>query len=110
LASADIWHHRLGHPNYAVVRTVIQDNKLPVSSLKFSVCTDCNKAKSHKLPFDSASIVTLAPLSIFYADLWGPAPVYSSNGNRYYVMFTDAHTQFSWISFAKLLKRQTTYY
>jgi GAG-pre-integrase domain len=37
LASADIWHHRLGHPNYAVVRTVIQDNKLPVSSLKFSV-------------------------------------------------------------------------
>ena len=96
LASADIWHHRLGHPT--VVRTVIQDKNLPVYSLKFSVCTDCNKAKPHKLPFDSASIVTLAPLEIVYADLWGPSPVFSSNGYRYYVMFTDAHTKFSSLS------------
>lgn len=28
--------------------------------------------------------------------IWGPAPVMSNKGARYYVHFTDAFSQFSW--------------
>jgi hypothetical protein len=33
---------------------------------------------------------------VIYTDLWGPAPVISSNGHRYYVHFIDEFTRFSW--------------
>ena len=41
------------------------------------------------------------PLEIVYSDLWGPAPLLSHNGFRYYIVFVDDFSRFSWIYFLR---------
>lgn len=37
------------------------------------------------------------PLQLVYSDLWGPSPVLSSSGYRYYIHFIDAYSRFTWL-------------
>jgi histone deacetylase 1/2 len=39
---------------------------------------------------------TSTPLELIFNDVWGPAPMLSSDGFRYFVIFVDAHTKFIW--------------
>ncbi|TXG53583.1 hypothetical protein EZV62_018839 [Acer yangbiense] len=34
--------------------------------------------------------------SILYSDVWGPAPTLSGDGYRYYIVFVNAYTRYSW--------------
>jgi Integrase core domain len=72
---------------------------LPLTASKLNNYNDCNKAKAHILPFKSSSCFSSSPLEVVHSDLWGPAPITSSNGFRYYVHFTDEYSRFSWIYF-----------
>uniref|UniRef100_A0A2N9G5P5 Integrase catalytic domain-containing protein n=1 Tax=Fagus sylvatica TaxID=28930 RepID=A0A2N9G5P5_FAGSY len=55
-----------------------------------------NKGKMHKLPFPNSVSITSHPLEIVHSDVWGPAPITSNNGTRYYVTFVDDFTRFTW--------------
>lgn len=37
------------------------------------------------------------PLDLVFSDVWGPAPVLSSDGSRYYVSFLDNFSKFCWL-------------
>jgi histone deacetylase 1/2 len=39
---------------------------------------------------------TSAPLELIFSDVWGPAPILSSDGFCYFLIFVDAHTKFIW--------------
>jgi histone deacetylase 1/2 len=39
---------------------------------------------------------TSAPLELIFSDVWGPAPVLSSDSFCYFVIFMEAHTKFIW--------------
>jgi len=39
---------------------------------------------------------TSTPLELIFSDVWGPAPFFSSNGYRYFVIFVDAYTKCVW--------------
>ncbi|KAJ1698432.1 hypothetical protein LUZ63_006944 [Rhynchospora breviuscula] len=99
--TANSWHARLGHPSTATTLQVLSSNKLPCNSNKVDMCHDCAVAKSHELPFFSSSSSSTSPLEIVYSDVWGPSPIVSSNGNRYYIIFVDEFTRFTWIYFLK---------
>jgi hypothetical protein len=68
-----------------------------VSNSKVPFCSHCCKAKSHKLPFYPSSSSATVPLQVIHTDLWGPSPVLSNKGNKYYILFTDEFSHFSWI-------------
>jgi histone deacetylase 1/2 len=36
------------------------------------------------------------PLDLIFSDVWGPAPMFSFDGFRYFVIFVDAHTKHIW--------------
>lgn len=59
-------------------------------------------AKSHKLPFQSNEQKAVAPLDIIHCDLWGPSPVNSKDNYRYYVIFVDDFSRFTWFYPLKL--------
>jgi Reverse transcriptase (RNA-dependent DNA polymerase) len=63
------------------------------------MCDSCCIAKSHKLPFASSTTTANNPLEIVHCDVWGPSPVISHTGFRYYVLFTDQYSRFNWIFF-----------
>lgn len=53
--------------------------------------------RSHKLPFLDSNTIYNQPLELIYSDIWGPSPIPSTNGSRYYIHFIDACTKFTWI-------------
>jgi hypothetical protein len=49
-----------------------------------------------KLLFVKSISKACAPLEIVHSDVWGPAPVTSNGGARYYIIFVDEFTRFTW--------------
>jgi len=85
-----IWHSRLGHAKCITVLQVLKDdNKIP------DVCKACCLGKSHKLPLPTFNIEYKSLSQLVFSDIWGPAPLASTNGNRYYVHFIDACTKYT---------------
>jgi transposase InsO family protein len=97
-ASFDIWHARLGHASSPIVSRVLNSNHLPVSSSpnKKSICEFCQYGKSKKLPFAPSSRISLSPLELIHSDVW-TSPTISIGGCRYYVVFIDDFSRFSWV-------------
>ena len=50
----------------------------------------------HKLPFPKSFFIASSPFELIHYDLWGPAPIPSVNGFKYYVLFIDHFTWFTW--------------
>ena len=97
--SATLWHRRLGHAFFPVINKVIS---FPITSNKSSICSHCQMAKSHALPFSNSHISVLKPLELLYSDVWGPSPILSTTGARYYISFLDDSTKFLWLFSLKL--------
>jgi transposase InsO family protein len=99
-----LWHHRLGHPSDRVLVST-----LPSLSSRISVrnkhvqhhCKHCLIGKMHKLPFAHSKFQSTQPLELVHSDVWGPAPVSSSNGNKYYLLFVDDFSRYSWLFLLK---------
>ena len=101
--SLNNWHCRLGHPNLRLLHNVISTYGLPIfSGNKIDSCDACLSSKSHRLPYSKSPHQTSKPLEIIHSDLWGPSPVISYNGNRYYVCFIDDFTRYTWLYPLKL--------
>ncbi|PKU83090.1 Retrovirus-related Pol polyprotein from transposon TNT 1-94 [Dendrobium catenatum] len=91
------WHNRLGHPHFKILNLVSKCNPcLNIDFNKFS-CSSCILAKGHKLPFESSENRRHIPLEVVHSDVWGPAPVESLQGYRFYVLFIDDCTRFTWL-------------
>ncbi|KAJ3701404.1 hypothetical protein LUZ61_005109 [Rhynchospora tenuis] len=94
----DLWHYRLGHCNFQILDKLKKAKLINSGASKCnSECYGCNKAKAHKLPFVPSVNKATKPLEVIHSDLWGPAPVLSTNGCRYYVLFTDEFSRFTWL-------------
>ncbi|VVA35516.1 PREDICTED: Retrovirus-related Pol poly from, partial [Prunus dulcis] len=94
-ASIHTWHKRLGHPHSAVLKTIVTSNQLPLEDSSFSKpqCTDCILGKATRLPFTPSFSVSTTPLELVHSDVWGPSPIDSCTGYRYYVLFLDDYTK-----------------
>ena len=92
-------HRRYGHIAPSVARRLVENGL--VSGLKFddtkdggTFCESCIYAKAMRKPIAkiregewSKEVGALA-----WSDVWGPAPVETLGGKRYYVTFTDDHS------------------
>lgn len=97
--SLDGWHSRLGHPSTKVVTQIIRSFDLPLEKSSFtkkSLCVSCQCNKSHKQPFSISSMTSSQPFELIYSDVWGPSTITSINGYRFYVIFIDHFTKFTW--------------
>lgn len=98
-ASFEIWHSRLGHVNYDTLFSLHKLGLLSFTALlpKREVCLSCQMAKSHKFPFELNYKRVADPLKLVYCDVWGSSPVESHDNYRYYIIFVDDHSRFSWL-------------
>nr|XP_009767591.1 PREDICTED: uncharacterized protein LOC104218727 [Nicotiana sylvestris] len=69
-----------GNLHEALAITKIEKNS-------YTIC--CQMGKSCKLSFPVSNKREIAPLTKIHYDLWGPAPVASSQGIKYYAIFVD---------------------
>uniref|UniRef100_A0A2N9FSD8 Integrase catalytic domain-containing protein n=1 Tax=Fagus sylvatica TaxID=28930 RepID=A0A2N9FSD8_FAGSY len=93
-----LWHSRLGHPSNKILSSMfpsLQCNSSLTNSVK-THCIHCLAGKMHQLPFPVSNKSVSSPFALIHADLWGPAPIMSYTGFRYYLVLVDEFTKFTW--------------
>ncbi|CAN0875498.1 Retrovirus-related Pol polyprotein from transposon RE1 [Linum grandiflorum] len=100
------WHSQLGHPHSSRLLNMFRKNYLPVSNSmsNFSAlpCLSCIEAETVALPFHSSTTEIHDPFALIHTDVWGPSPVTSRLGYRYFVLFIDHKTRHTWVYFLRL--------
>ena len=92
-ASTDtsLWHCRLGHMSEKGMKMLLSKEILPeLKSIDFDMCESCILGKQKNVSFLKTSKTPKAEkLELVHTDLWGPSPVASLGGLRYYITFID---------------------
>jgi transposase InsO family protein len=65
------------------------------------VCETCIKAKSHRTTYHLSTNKCFDPFDLVHTDVWGPSPIVSKSGYRWFVLFTDDCTRMTWIYLLK---------
>ena len=78
----------------------------PLKSSDISDCSGCKLAKFSALPFSKSLSFSSAPFDLIHSDVWGPSPIPTKGGSRYYVSFIDDCTRYSWVY---LMKHRSDY-
>ena len=94
--TADVWHHRLGHPSSKVL------DFLPISVssndvLRNKVCEICVRAKQTRCSFPTSSNKTMALFEMVHCDFWGPYRTTSRCGDRYFLTIIDDFSRSVWL-------------
>lgn len=110
LVKLEDWHAYFGHPNYQIVRSLVNQFQLPCSShtVSSNKCVSCCLGKLHKLPLSLTRQRSTSPLELIYSDAWGPTPLCSSSRYQYFVIFIDDHSLFTWL-FPRKCKSEVYY-
>ena len=60
-------------------------------------CTSCHFGKQRKLPFNKSDSFSSVPFDLIHSDIWGPALVPTKGGSKYFVIFVDDFSRYTWI-------------
>ncbi|CAL9020311.1 unnamed protein product, partial [Prunus brigantina] len=93
----DAWHARLGHPSHSVFTTLFYHLPIDGTIISNKNCHICPLGKSCRLRFEHRKLHAQFPLALLHLDLWGPAPVSSNFGYRFYLSIVDDNTRFTWL-------------
>jgi transposase InsO family protein len=94
-----VLHARHGLASAAIVRKTFNCHHFVSSNSSLSQA--CVVSKIHKLPFSPFAYQASGTVDLICLDVWGPALVNSTNGFRYYVLFFDHFSKYTWIYFLK---------
>ena len=92
-----LWHSQHGHPNKLVMHKVLSQMSINVPShTPITFCEACQYGKLLQVSFPSQPLHTTTPFQVVHTNVWGPAPLLSIEGYRYYVAFVDDFTRYTW--------------
>ena len=93
-----LWHHQLGHASFGYLQklfpSLFNDISDPSSSLK---CNVCILAKSHRTSYPLSLNKSTKPFELIHSDVWGPAPITTQSGIRWFITFVDDCTRVTWL-------------
>ncbi|RVW33033.1 Retrovirus-related Pol polyprotein from transposon TNT 1-94 [Vitis vinifera] len=98
----ELWHRRLGHMSEKGLSILSKQGLLSGAETgKLKFCETCVMGKQRRVKFSMGSHTTNGVLEYIHSDLWGPSPVESHSGCRYYVTFIDDFSRKVWVYFLK---------
>nr|CAN70361.1 hypothetical protein VITISV_033646 [Vitis vinifera] len=97
LPSLALWHSRLGHASSSRVQQLVSRGLLGFVSKDIFYCTSCQLGKQPTLPFNNSESISNSIFELIHSDVWGPSPVASIGGSRYFVVFIDDYSRYIWI-------------
>src|SRR5487761_336488 len=97
-------HRRLAHIAPDSIRKLVSSGVIEGIKLEDSgsavICDACEQAKATRKQIRKEREAPLADAfgDEVHSDLWGPSPVPSLGGRRYYVTFTDDFSRYTWLT------------
>lgn len=96
------WHKTLCHQNVKHVREYLKHNEIQFTDIQGQFfCEPCIYGKQHKEPFNKSETLTSKPGQIIHSDVCGPMEEYSLGGKRYFVIFKDDYSKYTYVYFLK---------
>jgi hypothetical protein len=95
------WYTCLGHHNVHKINTLAKNNFIAISYSTLDPCSSCKLGKFLRVPLTCVPHHSTAPFDIVFSDGWGPTLVSSSLGHKFFVLFIDDFTRYTWIYFLK---------
>ncbi|KAK8926133.1 hypothetical protein KSP39_PZI018401 [Platanthera zijinensis] len=99
-----LWHQRLGHISEKGMSAMTSGQMVegvPMCTSSFGFCEHCLLGKQNRVSFQGAGTRATGPLDLIHSDVFGPTPVPSLGGARYYVSFIDDYSRYSWLYFLR---------
>ena len=91
-------HYRLGHLSLSLLKKLCPQ----FSSLLSLDCESCQFAKHHRLSYSPrVNKRASAHFELVHSNVWGPCPVVSPTGFRYFVTFVDNYSRTTWLYLMK---------
>ena len=120
IPSLALCHAGLGHASFSQVQQLVSRGLLGSVSTENFDCVSCQLGKQSALPFNTSESISIDIFDLIHSDVWGPSSVSSIGGSRYFVVFVDDYSRYSWIfnikhrsellqvysNFAKMVKTQ----
>ena len=94
-------HRRLGHVSFDTIRSLVNTNAVTglhiIDEGKPFFCSSCEYAKATRKIIRSERTAPQAPAfgDEIHSDVWGPSPLESKGGRKYYISFTDDHSRYT---------------
>ena len=60
-------------------------------------CISCQLAKQPALSFNNSDSFSHASFDLIHSDIWGPSPTATIGGSKYFVIFVDDFSRYTWI-------------
>jgi hypothetical protein len=92
-----LWHLRLGHMSVQKLRTLISSGFLGQVKHDSVDCVSCQLAKQPALSFNNSDSFSHASFDLIHSDIWGLSPTATVGGSKYFVIFVDDFSQYTWI-------------
>ena len=99
--SPDLCYSYIGHASLSHLQLLASQGHLGSISFQKFDCMFCEFGKQTKLPFNNSDSFSFASFDLVHYDVWDPAPFTIEGGSRYFVIFVDDYSRFTWIYMLK---------
>ena len=98
------WHLHLGHASSDKLHNLVSIGTLNnVSKFSPFECLNCKLIKQLALSFTTSASSCDIRFSVIHSDIWGPTSFTIVNGCRYFYLFVDDYSHFTWIYFLNIV-------
>ena len=97
IPSLALWHARLGHTSSSRIQQLASRGLLGSVSTENFDCVSCQLGKQPAWSFNTSESISSDIFDLIHSDVWGPSSVSNIDGSRYFVVFVDDYSRYSWI-------------
>ena len=92
-----LWYLCLGHVSVQKLHSLISSDFLGQVKHDLVDCISCQLAKQPVLSFNNSDSFSHASFDFTHSDILGPSPTATVGGSKYYIIFVDDFSQYTWI-------------
>ncbi len=95
--SLSLWHSRPEHASSSWVQQLVSRGLLGLVSKENFDCVSFQLEKQPVQPFHNSESMSTDIFDLIHHDVWGLSPINIIGGSRYFVVFVDDYSCYSWV-------------